>query len=112
MAIHLYVIYHLRWHREGMPLPITDASFGDMQSIHSVLTNEERDNFKPVAGNLKRGEASFHHPLTVHGSYANKSVSDNTATEHLLVDYRTTLKLKAVGTRVTVDPSVIKREQF
>ena len=57
-----------------MPLPITDASFGDMQSILSVLTNEERDNFKPVAGNLKRGEASFHHPLTVHGSYANRFV--------------------------------------
>ena len=57
-----------------MPLPITDASFGDMQSIHSVLTEEERENFTPVAGNLKRGEASFHHPLTVHGSYANKLV--------------------------------------
>ena len=87
MAIYMYVNYRLmfRWHREGMPLPITDASFGDMQSIHSVLTNEERDNFKPVAGNLKRGEASFHHPLTVHGSYANKSVSEDTVTEHLVI---------------------------
>jgi hypothetical protein len=62
-----------RWHRNGMPLPITDASFGDMQSVHSVLTEEERQSFNPVAGSLKRGEASFHHPLTIHGSYANKS---------------------------------------
>ena len=57
-----------------MPLPITDASFRDMQSILRVLTDDERDNFKPLAGNLKRGEASFHHPLTVHGSYANELV--------------------------------------
>ena len=57
-----------------MPLPITDASFGDMQSVFSVLTEEERQQFKPVAGRLKRGEASFHHPLTVHGSFANKLV--------------------------------------
>ena len=59
-----------------MPLPITDASFGDMQSVHSVLTEEERQNFNPVAGSLKRGEASFHHPLTIHGSYANKLVRE------------------------------------
>ena len=58
-----------------MPLPITDASFGDMQSLQSVLTEEEREQFRPVAGGLRRGEASFHHPLTVHGSYANKSVN-------------------------------------
>ena len=58
-----------------MPLSITDASFGDMESIKSVLTEEERESFRPVAGNLRRGEASFHHPLTIHGSYANKWVS-------------------------------------
>ena len=61
-----------RWHRNGMPLPITDASFGKMTSIEEVLTDEERENFKPVPSNLKRGEASFHHPLMVHGSYANR----------------------------------------
>ena len=57
-----------------MPLSITDASFGDMESIKSVLTEEERESFRPVAGDLRRGEASFHHPLTIHGSYANKWV--------------------------------------
>ena len=58
-----------------MPLPISDASFGDMKSIISVLTEEERAGFRPLPGNLRRGEASFHHPLTVHGSFANKSVA-------------------------------------
>ncbi|CAI8021963.1 hypothetical protein GBAR_LOCUS12939 [Geodia barretti] len=55
-----------RWHREGMPLPITDASFGDIDSISLALTEEERASFSPVAGNLRAGEASFHHPLTIH----------------------------------------------
>jgi ectoine hydroxylase-related dioxygenase (phytanoyl-CoA dioxygenase family) len=62
-----------RWHREGLPLPITDASFGDMESIKKVLTEEELKEFKPVPSGLKKGHASFHHPLMVHGSYANKS---------------------------------------
>ena len=57
-----------------MPLPITDASFGDIDSISLALTEEERASFSPVAGNLRAGEASFHHPLTIHGSLANKSV--------------------------------------
>ena len=30
--------------------------------------------FKPVPIKLKRGEAVFHHPLAVHGSYENKLV--------------------------------------
>ena len=56
-----------------MPLPITDAFFGDMESIKQVLT-EEKEGFKPVPSGLKKGHASFHHPLMVHGSYANKWV--------------------------------------
>ena len=67
-----YVPGSHRWHRNGMPLPITDASFGKMKSIEEVLTEEELENFKPIPSNLKRGEASFHHPLMVHGSYANR----------------------------------------
>ncbi len=60
------------WHREGMPLPITDPKFGDMESIKSVLSADELEKFHPVPSGLKRGQASFHHPLTVHGSFANK----------------------------------------
>jgi ectoine hydroxylase-related dioxygenase (phytanoyl-CoA dioxygenase family) len=53
-------------------LPITGLA-DDMDSIQSVLTAEQKKKFKPVAIELKKGEASFHHPLMVHGSFANKT---------------------------------------
>jgi hypothetical protein len=53
-------------------LPITGLA-SDMNAIDSVLTEEERKAFHPVPVVLRRGEASFHHPLTVHGSFANRS---------------------------------------
>lgn len=62
-----------RWHRNGLPLPITDPKFGDMESVKSILTEQELGQFHPKPSGLKRGQASFHHPLTVHGSYANRS---------------------------------------
>lgn len=51
-------------------LPKTDLT-GDMDSIQSVLTDEQKEKFKPVAIELKKGESSFHHPRMIHGSYAN-----------------------------------------
>jgi ectoine hydroxylase-related dioxygenase (phytanoyl-CoA dioxygenase family) len=51
-------------------LPVTRLA-DDMDAILSVLTDEQRRDFKPVAIELKKGEASFHHPLLVHGSYEN-----------------------------------------
>ncbi|HEX7956998.1 MAG TPA: phytanoyl-CoA dioxygenase family protein [Pyrinomonadaceae bacterium] len=51
-------------------LPVTGLA-GDMDAIQSVLTAEQRRLFRPVACELKAGEASFHHPRTIHGSYAN-----------------------------------------
>ena len=53
-------------------LPITGLA-NDMQSIQSVLTDEQKSRFKPVPIELKTGEASFHHPLMVHGSFENKT---------------------------------------
>ena len=53
-------------------LPKTGLA-GDMQAIESVLTPEQRERFTPVAIELPRGYASFHHPLMVHGSSANVS---------------------------------------
>jgi len=53
-------------------LPITGLA-DDMNSIQSVLTDQQMKDFKPVAIELKRGEASFHHPLMVHGSFENKT---------------------------------------
>ena len=53
-------------------LPITGLA-GDMDAIQTVLTDEQRELFRPVAVELKAGEASFHHPRMIHGSYANST---------------------------------------
>ena len=53
-------------------LPITGLA-NDMSSIESVLTGQQKSQFKPVPIELKQGECSFHHPLMVHGSFANRS---------------------------------------
>jgi ectoine hydroxylase-related dioxygenase (phytanoyl-CoA dioxygenase family) len=53
-------------------LPITGLA-GTMDAIQSVLTDQQKAEFRPVAIELKEGEASFHHPLMVHGSYENSS---------------------------------------
>lgn len=63
-----------RWTRgQGGPLPVLDFNFKDMEGIKTILTPEENAQFKPVMTKLKKGEASFHHPLSVHGSYGNRS---------------------------------------
>ena len=46
---------------------------GDMEGLMDYLTPEQQAAFKPVAIEMKKGYASFHHPLMVHGSYANRS---------------------------------------
>lgn len=53
-------------------LPITGLA-GDMDEIRTVLSDEQKDAFRPVPIELKAGEASFHHPLMVHGSYENRT---------------------------------------
>jgi ectoine hydroxylase-related dioxygenase (phytanoyl-CoA dioxygenase family) len=53
-------------------LPITGLA-GDMEAINAVLSAEQRAQFRPVAIELKKGEASFHHPLMIHGSYENRT---------------------------------------
>lgn len=51
-------------------LPVTGLA-GGMDAIQSVLTEEQKRQFKPVCLKLKKGEASFHHSFTVHGSFEN-----------------------------------------
>jgi len=53
-------------------LPITGLA-DDMNSIQTVLNERQRNSFRPVPIELKKGYASFHHPLMVHGSYENKT---------------------------------------
>ena len=50
------------------------VSFGrDMEAFRDFLPAELRARFRPTPVPLRAGEASFHHPLTVHGSYENRS---------------------------------------
>jgi ectoine hydroxylase-related dioxygenase (phytanoyl-CoA dioxygenase family) len=60
-------------------LPVTGLA-GDMDAIQTVLSPEQRAAFKPVAVELKKGEAAFHHPLMVHGSFANSTDGQRRAT--------------------------------
>jgi ectoine hydroxylase-related dioxygenase (phytanoyl-CoA dioxygenase family) len=60
-------------------LPITGLA-DDMDAIQAVLTVEQKREFKPIAIELKKGEASFHHPLMVHGSFENKTNRPRRAT--------------------------------
>jgi len=46
---------------------------GDLLGIMDYLTEEQKQQFKPVPAQVKAGEAIFHHPLTLHGSGENKS---------------------------------------
>lgn len=63
-----YVPYSQHWGLLDKP-----ALAGDMEGLMDYLTPEQRAAFKPVPVELKKGYAAFHHPLMVHGSYANKS---------------------------------------
>ncbi len=60
-------------------LPVTGLA-GDMDAIQSVLNEEQKSLFRPVAIELSAGEASFHHPRMIHGSYANHTDSPRRAT--------------------------------
>ncbi len=53
-------------------LPITGLA-GDMTAIQSVLSEEQKAQFQPAPVEFPQGHATFHHPLTIHGSYANRS---------------------------------------
>ena len=54
-------------------LPITGLA-GDLHAIREVLSDEQWEAFEnPVAAEVKQGEATFHHPLMVHGSFENRT---------------------------------------
>ena len=54
-------------------LPITGLA-GDMDAIKGVLNPEQWQQFnRHVPVELKAGECVFHHPLTIHGSFENRT---------------------------------------
>lgn len=63
-----YVPESHRWHL----LPRGDLG-NDMTAVFKHLNAEQMDAFKPVPAVMPAGSASFHHPMTVHGSYENNS---------------------------------------
>lgn len=63
-----YVPGSHRWHL----LPRGDIA-SDMTAVLRHLSAEQKDAFIPVPAIMKAGEASFHHPMTVHGSFENNS---------------------------------------
>jgi len=60
-------------------LPVTDLA-NQMDAIETLLTEEQKKQFQPVPIELKKGQASFHHPLMVHGSYENRTRRPRRAT--------------------------------
>ncbi len=60
-------------------LPITGLA-GNMEEIMTVLSPRQREEFRPAAIELRRGECAFHHPLMVHGSYQNRTDQPRRAT--------------------------------
>ncbi|WP_066965882.1 phytanoyl-CoA dioxygenase family protein [Microbulbifer sp. Q7] len=47
---------------------------GDMRGLEEFLNGAQRRQLEnPVAVEMPKGHGSFHHPLMVHGSYANRS---------------------------------------
>jgi ectoine hydroxylase-related dioxygenase (phytanoyl-CoA dioxygenase family) len=53
-------------------LPRTDLA-DDMEVVLALLSEEQKAKFRPVPMVLKAGQACFHHPLMLHGSYENHS---------------------------------------
>lgn len=47
---------------------------GEMEGIQAYLNSEQADALhKPLPIEMKKGHATFHHPLLVHGSFENRS---------------------------------------
>ena len=55
------------------PLLPREHLANDMNAVFSYLDAEQEALFNPVASVLKAGVASFHHPMTLHGSLENRS---------------------------------------
>ena len=60
-----------------LPKPVLT---GEMNGIRDTLPEELKDKFDPVAIELKKGEGSFHHARTMHGSGANDTPAPRRAT--------------------------------
>jgi hypothetical protein len=72
-------LYYVPGSHRWKLLPVTGLT-GNMNEILTVLSPEQKEAFRPVPIELKRGQCTFHHPLMVHGSYENRSQRPRRAT--------------------------------
>jgi hypothetical protein len=72
-------LYYVPGSHRWKLLPVTGLA-GNMDEIMTVLSPEQKQAFRPVPIELKRGQCTFHHPLMVHGSYENRSQRQRRAT--------------------------------
>ena len=72
-------LYYVPGSHRWKLLPVTGLT-GNMDEIMTVLSPEQKEAFRPVPIELKRGQCTFHHPLMVHGSYENRSQRPRRAT--------------------------------
>jgi ectoine hydroxylase-related dioxygenase (phytanoyl-CoA dioxygenase family) len=73
---------------------------GDMEGINRFLRPQQKEEFKnKVAIEMKKGHATFHHPLMVHGSYENSS-------QHARRAF--VLNVFADGTRSDTDEEILR----
>src|SRR5690349_17543501 len=70
-----YVPGSHRW--PDLPKPVLA---GGLEESRSSLPEELQEKFQPVAVEMKKGEASFHHARTMHGSGANDTPRPRRAT--------------------------------
>ncbi|GMU94149.1 MAG: hypothetical protein AMXMBFR4_32070 [Candidatus Hydrogenedentota bacterium] len=88
----------------------------NMEGIKSVLSPEQLQQFQPEPLELKAGECSFHHCMTLHGSYGNHS---DRPRRGVVINYMHPESRSADGTRplllhtpVIPDGAVIEGEDF
>jgi len=73
-------IHYIRGSHQWDLLPITGLA-GGMDSIRDVLSDDQAIAFQtPTPIELKAGQIVFHHPLTVHGSFENRTSRSRKAT--------------------------------
>ena len=73
-------LHYIKGSNQWDLLPITGLA-GGMDSIRNELTDDQASAFdSPVPIELRAGQVVFHHPLTVHGSFENRTSRSRKAT--------------------------------
>ena len=66
-------VYYVPGSHNWTLLPVTGLA-GDMTAIRKVLSEDQWQQLQnPVPAELKAGECVFHHSLTIHGSFENRT---------------------------------------